>query len=270
MKFDKDFASIHAYLSADGYVVRNPKEQKHNYYHIGFRNTNEILLKDFQKRFFRKFRIKPRMPNDRCIVQSKDLYFKLTEDFSFYSHKWRMPELSKENKKLWLRAFFDCEGWVELQRAKNRSVRMETTNMSGMKQIKEALSELGIKSSLKETKRGLCRLNICGRENLEKFCEEINFLHPEKKIKLKNALESYRNLEWDIPQEKEELIRFIKKKGGLRKNRNEIRLFTTDKKNLSNLKVSLDKYNIKSKISGPWKNKHSIYYCMIIKETEVK
>ena len=51
MKFDKNLAAIHAYLCSDGYVIKNPRTQKHKYYYIGFRNTNLILLKDFQKKF---------------------------------------------------------------------------------------------------------------------------------------------------------------------------------------------------------------------------
>jgi len=34
---------LHAYLCADGYVIRNPKTQKHNYYYVGLRNKFGLL-----------------------------------------------------------------------------------------------------------------------------------------------------------------------------------------------------------------------------------
>ena len=74
MKFDTDLASVHGYLCADGYVIKNPETQKHKYYHIGLRNTNNILLEDFQKKFKKKFNIKPIITNEgRCKIQSKNI-----------------------------------------------------------------------------------------------------------------------------------------------------------------------------------------------------
>jgi hypothetical protein len=48
MRFNEDLAKIHAYLCGDGCVSKNKKENKHKYYKIDFRNTNLVLLKDFQ------------------------------------------------------------------------------------------------------------------------------------------------------------------------------------------------------------------------------
>ena len=63
LKFNKDLAAVHAYLCADGYVIRNPKG-KSKYYYIGFRNMNTFLLDDFERRFFNYFKIKPRRMKD--------------------------------------------------------------------------------------------------------------------------------------------------------------------------------------------------------------
>jgi hypothetical protein len=49
MKFNNNLSAIHSYLCGDGYVIKNPKTQKHKYYHIGLRNTNQTLLRDFKK-----------------------------------------------------------------------------------------------------------------------------------------------------------------------------------------------------------------------------
>ena len=59
MKLDENLAAVHAYLCADGYVIKNSEAQKQKYYMIGFRNTNLILLKDFQDKFEKVFGVKP-------------------------------------------------------------------------------------------------------------------------------------------------------------------------------------------------------------------
>jgi hypothetical protein len=44
MKFDTNLSSIHGYLCGDGYVIKNPKTQKHKYYHIGYKHS--LIVKD--------------------------------------------------------------------------------------------------------------------------------------------------------------------------------------------------------------------------------
>lgn len=67
MKFDENLAVVHAYLCADGYVLKNAEEKKR--YVMGFRNTNLILLKDFQNKFEKVFGIKPHLDEgQRCRI----------------------------------------------------------------------------------------------------------------------------------------------------------------------------------------------------------
>lgn len=193
MKFNKNLSIIHAYLCGDGYVIKNPKTQKQKYYYIGFRNMNNVLLSDFEKNFFEYFKIKPRRCKDgRSVVQNKALYYELTEDFSYYSREWTMPNLSDENLKLWLRAFFDCEAWVHCRKARDRHIGLDSVNHEGLKNIKLTLQKLGIDCKLKQKKgRDILRLLIYGKDNLIKFQKQINFLHPDKKVKLQEAINSY-------------------------------------------------------------------------------
>lgn len=194
--FDENLAAVHAYLCADGYVIRNPPTQKHKYYYIALRNTNIILLKDFQDRFEKYFGIKPILKEgQRCKVQSKEIYHKLVKQFvSFYSWEWRMPSLSKKNMKFWLRAFFDCESYVEAQKGKSRTVRLECVNKTGLESVRNALMKhFDIESSIKERKgRNIMRLSICGKDDLLKFQKEIGFLHPAKSKKLEEAIRSFK------------------------------------------------------------------------------
>ncbi len=268
MKFDKNLAAIHAYLCGDGYVIKNPDTQRHKYYYIGLRNTNAVLLKDFQQKFKTVFNLEPRIVEGRSVIQNKKIYQFLTRDFSYYSYEWSFPQLSTENTKAWLRAFFDCEGWVENQPAKSRLIGLECCNEGGILQIKVALDKLGISSQLSKKKgRTIWRLTICGKDNMKHFQSNINFLHPEKKQKLKEAIASYVNYDWKIPTVKEELLAFLVQKGRIRKTRNELRVFSIQKLNVQNLQKALKEHGVPSTLLGPWKSSTcSQYYCLIIKE----
>jgi hypothetical protein len=273
MIFNNDLASIHAYLCADGYVIRNPITQKHKYYHIGLRNTNIILLKDFKNKFFRIFGIMPIITSDgRCRIQNKNIFFQLTKDFSYYSDKWSLPKLSSGELKCWLRSYFDCDGWVEVQKGKSRVIGLESVNKNGLKQIKNSLLKFRIKTSevKKRKNKNIYCINICGKDDLLNFKEKINFLHPNKNKKLIEAINSYKTYEWIIPNKKEEFIKFISERGRLRNDTKEVRFFSIIKDNLIKLKEELIEYNINAKIYGPWKNnKGRIYYCLIIKQADL-
>ena len=269
MKFDENLVAIHGYLCSDGYVIRNPPQQKQKYYHIGLRNTNKVLLKDFQSKFKEYFNIEPHIAKDgRCRIGSKEIYNFLTRKYSYYCHEWELPKMPKTKLKLWLRAFFDAEGWVECQQAKSRAVRIECAHLEGLKSVKAALERFFIDvSSIKKKKdRNSWKINICDLDDLKIFRKEIGFLHPRKANDLDMVINSYKNYYWDIPKGRENLIRFVKEKGKIRKSRNELRLNTIKRKNLIELKRKLNQFGIKSKLGGPWKSGTcSIYYCLTLR-----
>lgn len=106
MKFNEDLSVLHGYLCGDGCVIKNTENVKNLYYKIDFRNTNIILLKDFQTRFKRYFGLEPHIyNNERCQIGSKNIYYRLTENYSYYSYEWKIPKLNKKNLRFWLRAF---------------------------------------------------------------------------------------------------------------------------------------------------------------------
>jgi hypothetical protein len=239
MKFNEDLAVIHAYLCADGYVVKNPPTQKHKYYVVGLRNTNLILLTDFQKRFQKIWGVKPRLvEGQRCQKNSKQIYEFLTRNFgSFYSWEWRMPDLSKNLSRAWLRTYFDCEGWVSIERRKSRLIGADCVNLSGLKQVKEALAKNGIRSKLKKiSSRKICRLNIYGKDNLIKFKTNIGFYHPEKSIKLQQALDDYVIYDWDFPKDSAGLKGFVRtlmqQKAKIRHDNGVVRIVSIRKRTL--------------------------------------
>ena len=273
MKFDEDLSKIHGYLCGDGCVSKNKDQKKHKYYRTDLRNTNLTILKDFQSRVYNYFNIKPKIySNQRATVHSKKIYYLLTNRFnSFYSKEWKMPNLNKNNLKFWLRAFYDCDGWVELQKAKSRTISLECINESGIKSIQKGLLKFKINSSLKYKKaKKIWRLRICGLDDIKGFSSYIGFLHPNKARKLDNVLNSYKDYIWDIFTSKKSLLKFIKNMGKIRKGRNQIKIHTIKLKNLLNLKKVLSTYKIRSKIDGPWKNQYgSINYYLVLNKRDL-
>jgi hypothetical protein len=268
MNFDENLAAIHAYLCADGYVIKNPETQKQKYYMIGFRNTNLILLKDFQERFYKYFRINPHLiEGQRCRIGSRELYELLTKEFgSFYSWHWNMPNLNNELTKIWLRAYFDCEGWVTCKSHQNRQLGIDCVNEKGLIQIKEALKGLDIASKIKKRNtRNIHHLSIYGKENIINFRNNIGFLHPAKKEKLDNAIKNFVEYEWKFPSEKEKLIGFIKNilitRGKIRKNSWIIRIISKEENNLITLQKELiNLFEIESKVHKSINGIGTVYF----------
>jgi len=276
MKLDANLASVHAYLCADGYVIKNPKDQKFNYYHIGFRNTNEVLLKDFQIKFEKIFGIKPHLVlGERCRIGSKQIYEKLTNSFgSFYSWHWKMPEMDENLSKLWLKSYYDCDGWVTCKSHKNRHIGLDSVNEHGLIQIKNSLEKLGIKSKIKKRNdRNIFSLMIFGKDNLVNFSKNIGFLHPDKNNKLNESINDFINYYWNFPTEKDKLVNFIRKlifnKGRINKSNRIFRLISNKEDNLINLKNELNKlFNIECKINKRKNGIGTIYFELNINRRE--
>jgi hypothetical protein len=279
MRFDENLAAVHAYLCGDGYAIRNPETQKSKYYMIGFRNINITLLKDFQKRFAMVFGMKPYITNEgRCRIGSKEVYEKLTESFgSFYSYHWKAPELSEEFSKIWLRAFFDCEGWVFCKSHQNRCIGLDSVNKMGLFQIEKMLKDIGITCRVKKRNtRNIFSLAIYGRENLIKFRDEINFLHPSKKEKLNMAIKDFINYCWEFPLEKGELKEFVvsilKKKMKIKKGNFVARLISSKEENLIRLHGELRSlFSVESRVGKRKNGIGTVYYELSVnKKAEVR
>ena len=150
---DKNLVSVHSYLCADGYVIRNPETQKNKYYMIGFRNYNKFLLKDFYDNFYRYFNKKPHIVEGRVRIGSKKIYNYLTNKFgSFYSKDWNLPKIGKDDLKIWLRSYFDCDSWIMCRKARDRHIGLDSINHKGLIQIQESLLKFNINSKIKKVK----------------------------------------------------------------------------------------------------------------------
>lgn len=276
MKLDENLAAIHAYLCADGYVIKNPPAQKQKYYMLGFRNTDLILLKDFQNKFEKVFGIKPHLiEGQRCRIGSKKIYEILTKEFgSFSSWKWRMPELNEELSKIWLRAYFDCEGWVFCKKHQNRHIGADCVNENGITQVEKALNNLDIKTIRKyNKKRKIHRILIYGKDNLKKFAKHIGFLHPAKDLKLKEVLEDFVVYEWNFPNEENKLRNYVlevlRQRARIRKSSNSVRIISNRETNLLKLQKELKRiFNIDSKLNKSINGLGNIYFELSINRKE--
>ena len=210
----EDLAAVHGYLCADGYVISHKRGGKRKYYLAALRNTEIALLEDFTIRFERVFGLRPKISigANLASLHSKEIYRWLTETFGpFYSYKWRFPKIfrTKKLKAIWLRAVFDCESWVNCKKGADRHIGIEMVNRRGIIQIRGLLSEFKIPAKFKARKtRNIFRLNIFGKGNIETFRREIGFLHPKKKAKLQEALDSYVEYNWAFPKKKEAARQF--------------------------------------------------------------
>ncbi len=268
MNFNEDLSAVHGYLCADGYVCTNLPHQKHKYYSIGLRNTNYTLLKDFQDKFYKIFKIKPKLEKgQRCRLYSKEIYHKLMENGPYHSNNWKYPNLSRGNSKYWLRAFFDCEGWVECIGRKSRMICAESINREQLPFIQKSLKELNIKSKIYIRKnRNTSELKILDKNSIINFEKEIGFLHSKKRNKLKKAINSFMDYKWDL--ENIEFKPFFKKKAKLKKPYS-IHLFSIIKDNLEKIsKILKDKYNVESKIYKDKNGYGNIYYTLSVQKKD--
>ncbi len=225
-------------------------------------------MKDFEKRFEKVFGIKPRLvEGQRCEKGSREIYERLTTKFgSFYSREWIAPELNKELSKIWLRVFFDCEGWCYCKSHQNRHVSLDSVNEKGIIQIQKLLELLGIKSIIKKRNtRDIFTLSIYGKENLVLFQKEIGFLHPDKRMKLDLIINDFMNYSWEFPKEEIKLKKFIielmKKKAKIKKGNWIVRIISNKKVNLDRLQKELNNlFGIESKINRNISGQGIIYY----------
>ena len=265
-----ELAAVHAYLCADGYVVKNKPPQKQKFYRLALRNTQIELLEDFNSSFFSVFKKSPLLSKglDRSVVNSKELYYYFTKKFgSFYSSEWRMPSypMSESALACWLRAFFDCEAWLELQTRKNRAIHLQCINLQGLKQVKKSLRRLKITSKIKKVnKRNIYCLSVFGRGNLIKFQEKINFLHPRKKQKLQEVLRDFEDYNWVLPDEPMALLEWLCNRIKT-KNSYRIRVCSKKRKNLVVLKRALARFfDIYSRISNSRFNGYGARYFELV------
>jgi len=182
-------ASIIACLIADGTVARRISKNG-THFEIYFYPDDVQLLKKFlfnyKTVYNRNLPFKKMRGYYRVYTKHKIAVLDLLQYTNFSGLAWTLPVKllsSKKSKAEFLRAYFDCEGYVN-----NRVVRVESVNNIGLTEIQKMLLEdFGIESKMYHYRRKQKLWNVNHilsiHKNSEriKFLKEIGFDHSRKK-----------------------------------------------------------------------------------------
>ncbi|MFH1257519.1 MAG: ATPase, T2SS/T4P/T4SS family, partial [Candidatus Micrarchaeota archaeon] len=174
----------------DGYIDRNA---------IQFVNANPGLVDEFESELSKLTKHKITHLDypayQRAEVWDRELTKKLKAEYDVpFGNKTKIFELNEKlltsgNQEIseFLKGMFDCDGWANIH---SGSVCLSTSNSEFAKICPMLLSRFGIASSTYTAHRDgkgnagpYFTISIYGKENLEKFGENIGFRH---KLKMKN------------------------------------------------------------------------------------
>lgn len=192
----KEKARLIGFIMGDGSVssIRDSKDkiQHHDitFYPDDF-SLAETFIKDFQKLYLKKPFIKKEKNYFSLRASSKPAWEDLRTLGDFSSLNWIFPKKlnSNEEKREWLRAFFDCEAYVG-----KRNIQLQSVSREGIDSIKKLLKEFNINSKIYKYERKNKNWNttfilcIMKKEDRIKYFKSIGFNHLLKQHKLKNII----------------------------------------------------------------------------------
>ncbi len=184
-------ARVVGYLMGDGSVtVRRDGYGEHH--DIGFYPDDIEMLDSFLDAFYQLYGELPQVRIARNYyrirVHSKPMVVHLLHHGSFRSLEWRAPHdilTNESTRREWLRAMYDCEGYVG-----PKVIAFQTVNERGLNDIRLLLAEFGIESRTYTYKRKQEAWNrnfllyITRKTARRTFLKEIGFHHGKKQEKL--------------------------------------------------------------------------------------
>lgn len=186
------------FLAADGSVfIRKEKKTGKIHYELRFYPDDDGLTKLFAESFKAVYGLDVHVKKDAnyyfVYANNKLAVSDLLSLAKFSSMEWFVPSFisSKASKIEWLRAYFDCDGYVS-----KKYIQVQSVNKKGLEQMKDLLLEFGIESKIYSYERKQkswntnYMLNINGRKKMLKFREKIGFNHRLKKNKLEKILDA--------------------------------------------------------------------------------
>jgi len=163
---------------------------------IQFWNNNEDLIKDYKEAIEKYFEIKPlivkrnkqfsvRVISKKVVEEFMNLDENLLKKGDLRNILGSIAQLPQENLRHLLRALYDGDGSVSLQKRNGCRISFVSQNKELEEQMADLLLRFGINSSIfRDNHSRVWRLDVSGQENLEKFSREINFLSTHKKQRL--------------------------------------------------------------------------------------
>jgi len=191
---------------------------------IQFWNNNETLIEDYKQAvesFFgikagitkRKHQFAVRVISKKVADYMKNLDPLLLEKGILKKIPDKVMAFPKENVKYLLRALFDGDGTVVLEKRNGCRVSLSTENLNITEQVVDLLLRFGITSSIFRDKN-TWKVDISGQENLKKYLLDISFLSEHKKRRLKEYIEkekTYKTIRDIIPGCTDKISEIFKK-----------------------------------------------------------
>jgi len=191
----EELVELHAHVCGDGWITEMNKRRSAwdiNHYNrrrviykewqIGYSNKEPLLLRNFKRTLEKLTNNFIEIRKNEVRVRDKKLFEKLKKLGCGKSREWFIDERivkGEKAKKLWLRAFFDDEATVETKN--HNRIRIKSTNLRGLKQIKKLLSDLKIHAKITgPNKDNTWYITISSRKELLKFKKIVGFSHPQK------------------------------------------------------------------------------------------
>ncbi len=192
-------ARLFGYLAGDGNILIGNRIS--NFHHtVRFYPDHKSMIKPFCEAFVKVYNKLPKIKKLNThyflSVDSKVIVRDIIDNAKFGILNWEVPFnilINKNNKKEWLRAFFDCESYVGKEH-----IKIQCVNKKGIKQIKQLLSEFSIKSNMysyipKNKNWNINYILIIGKKEMrKKYLNTIGFNHQLKLAKLKKTLKIYK------------------------------------------------------------------------------
>ena len=188
-------AAVCGFLAGDGSVQKR-KEKTFYHYQIDFFPDDEIMMDTYIKQIKTVYNKIPRIKKDNKFYSVRFTSKIVVEDLynlaEFGLKKWTLPtNLFRINgaKENWLKAFFSAEAYVN-----SKSIKVQTINLNGMKEISNILNNMGIDNnyyeynSKKKSESPVGIIFILKKESRLRFYNWIGFWHSKKTKTLKESL----------------------------------------------------------------------------------
>ena len=190
-------ARIAAHICGDGWLTTYLEKkslqivngrryyQKRKRYQIGYCNTREELLKEFEEDLIKQFNVKPQKLKNEIRTKSKRIFERISNLGGGNSRNWFISkEIFSSNEEIkiqWIRAFFDDECTFEEYTGR---IRVKSVNKKGLIQIKKLIKILGINSNITGQNIDKTYYLTINRKNFVFFNEKIKLKHKIKKEKI--------------------------------------------------------------------------------------
>lgn len=183
------------FLAGDG-SVQVRKEGKYFHYQLDFFPDNEIIMDTYINLINSLYNKNPSIRFRDGVFQvrltSKAIVLDILSHASFGLKSWNVPFklLSNESRvRFWLKGFFSAEAYVG-----EKTIKVQTVNKKGMRQVSELLNTLKIKHTShmyvprRKNHSKVYILMINKKESRLRYYHNVGFFHSEKQEKLKEAL----------------------------------------------------------------------------------